>query len=242
MARWPRLAVAGMPLHITQRGNNRVATFSDDLDFAQYRAFLNHASSHEEGAIHAYALMTNHVHLLVTPANIAAASRMMQRLGRLYVRYFNARYHRSGTLWEGRFKSALVDSSTYFLSCSRYIDLNPVRAGIVGTPAAYEWWSFACLGMARNDPLIVLHPEYLALGVNAAQRSRVYRAMCGAAHIGDAPELIRRATQGGSALGTTSFQHQVAHALHRRVTRLPHGGDRRRLPVSAFGDARAAGD
>jgi putative transposase len=179
MARWPRLAVPGVPMHITQRGNNRIAPFADAADFAQYRAFLQHASAREGCAIHASALMTNHVHLLVTPSRTAGASRMMQLLGRLYVRYFNKRHHRSGTLWEGRFKSALVDSSAYFLTCSRYIDLNPLRAGLVQTPDAYEWSSFACLGLARTDALITRHPEYLALGNTAEQRSRAYRAVCG---------------------------------------------------------------
>jgi putative transposase len=229
MARWPRLSVPGLPLHITQRGNNRIATFADAADFAQYRTFLHHASTREECAIHAYALMTNHVHLLATSPNVGGASRMMQLIGRLYVRYFNERHRRSGTLWEGRFKSALVDSSAYFLACSRYIDLNPVRAGLVQTADAYEWSSYACLGEARADPLITRHPEYLALGQTAEQRSRVYRAMCGGTATTHARELIRHATHGGAALGTAAFQTQLADALQRRVTRLPHGGDRRRM-------------
>lgn len=229
MARWPRLAVPGMPLHITQRGNNRITTFTDVADFAQYRSFLQHASALEGCAIHAYALMTNHVHLLVTPPSVTGASRMMQLLGRLYVRYFNTQHHRSGTLWEGRFKSVLVDSSTYFLTCSRYIDLNPFRAGLVATPDAYEWSSFACLGRARPDPLITLHPEYLALGHTAEQRSSAYRAMCDVINSNRSREVIRRATQGGAALGNDEFQQRLATVLRRRVTRLRHGGNRQRM-------------
>jgi putative transposase len=216
-------------MHITQRGNNRIATFTDLADFAQYRAFLRHASALEGCAIHAYALMTNHVHLLVTPPNRTGASRMMQLLGRLYVRYFNARHHRTGTLWEGRFKSALVESSPYFLTCSRYIDLNPVRAGLVLTPEAYEWSSFACLGLARPDPLISLHAEYLGLGDTTAKRSRAYRAICGVASATRSREVIRRATHGGAVLGSHEFQRLMSTEFRRRVTRLRHGGDRRRL-------------
>jgi putative transposase len=230
MARWPRLAVPGMPLHITQRGNNRVPTFADDLDFAQYRLFLRGACEAEKCAVHAYALMTNHVHLLVTPANGTGAARMMQRLGRLYVRYFNRRHSRSGTLWEGRFKSALVDSSTYFLACSRYIDLNPLRAGIVRTPDAYEWSSFRRLGLGHPDPLITPHFEYVLLGHTDEHRARVYRGLCGGARAVRSLDTIRRATAGGSALGDVLFAQQMTRLFRRRVTRLSHGGNRRRMP------------
>jgi len=171
--------------------------------------------------------MSNHVHLLVVPQCSTSASRMMQRLGRLYVRYFNARYHRSGTLWEGRFKSALVDSSTYYLTCSRYIDMNPVRAGLVRVPADYEWSSFACLGLGRSDPLVTLHPEYLALGGSAPERCHAYRALCDAANSGRSLSAIRRATRGGAALGSDSFKQQLARELRRPVTRISHGGNRR---------------
>ena len=240
MARWPRLAVSGVPMHITQRGNNRIATFSDVADFAQYRSFLHHASAFEGCAIHAYALMTNHVHLLVTPPTTSGASRMMQAFGRQYVRYFNARQHRTGTLCEGRFKSALVDSAAYFLMCSRYIDLNPVRAGLAPAPDAYAWSSFSCLGLAHADPLITLHPEYLGLGQTTAQRCRAYRAICGVADHDRSQEVIRRATHGGAALGTDDFLHQMTHALERRVTRRSHGGNRRFVPQSASTDLRGA--
>lgn len=233
MARWPRLSVPGVPMHITQRGNNRIPTFVDALDFARYRSFLVHASAVEGCAIHAYALMTNHVHLLVTPSHRTGASRMMQILGRLYVRHFNARYHRSGTLWEGRFKSTLVESSAYFLRCSRYIDLNPLRAGLVHAPAEYEWSSFACLGLSRSDSLITLHAEYLALGHTAPQRARAYREMCGLASSARSCEEIRRATRGGSALGRDAFHSQMATVLRRPVTRMPHGGNRRRMETAS---------
>jgi putative transposase len=233
MARWPRLAAPDVPMHITQRGNNRVATFADIADFAHYRALLQHASEREGCAIHAYALMSNHVHLLVTPPNETGVSRMMQLLGRMYVRYFNTRHRRSGTLWEGRFKSALVDTSAYFLTCSRYIDLNPVQAGIVEAPNAYAWSSYSCLGDSRPDPIVTQHAEYLALGRTAAERSRAYRALCGVEIESRTRAVIRRATLGGAALGSDEFNVRMTQTLQRRVTRLPHGGDRRHVSAIA---------
>lgn len=226
MARWPRLTAPGIPMHITHRGNNRMHTFLCEHDFAQYRAFLHTASASAGCAIHAYALMTNHVHLLITPQTTTGASQIMQCLGRLYVRYFNARHQRSGTLWEGRFKSALVDSAAYFLTCSRYIDLNPVRAGMVSAPGEYEWSSFAHLGHGIPDPLVTHHAEYLALGRTAPDRRRAYRRWCTITESDHERDAIRRATHEGSALGNAAFQARMAQALGRCVLRAQHGGPR----------------
>jgi putative transposase len=235
MARWPRITIPGLPLHITQRGNNRTATFIDATDYAQYRVFLLYSSQRERCAIHAYALMSNHVHLLVTPATPHGASRLMQSVGRLYVRHFNARHRRSGTLWEGRFKSSLVESSRYFLACSRYIDLNPVRAGLARSPDSYEWSSYACLGRSDHDPLITLHDEYLALGRTRLDRAAEYRAFCTAGLLPRFAESIRRATHTGSVLGSDDFTSGLARTLQRRVSR-PRRADAARplaLPANA---------
>jgi putative transposase len=232
MPRWPRLAAAGLPMHITQRGNNRGVTFVDDEDFVQYRNLLRHASVRESCAIHAYTLMSNHIHLLLTPAGATGASRLMQRLGGSYVRYFNRRHRRSGTLWEGRFKSALVDSSTYFLACSRYIDMNPVRAGMVAAPGAYPWSSFAHLGLSHSDPLLTLHDVYLALGDTDQKRSRAYRALCRAREHDVAIPNIQATTQLGTVLGDAAFRVAVSRRLQRPVTRMTHGGNRRRMATS----------
>ncbi|MCU0649868.1 MAG: transposase [Gemmatimonadaceae bacterium] len=205
MARWPRLALPGVPLHITQRGNNRSTTFSDATDFLRYREFLLHASREERCEVHAYALMSNHVHLLVTPSDAHGVSRLMQQLGRVYVRYFNARYHRSGTLWEGRFKSALIDTSRYLLACTRYIDLNPVRAGITRSPEDYPWSSYGRLGLAHEDPVVMPHAAYVALGRTPTHRAREYRLLCGGPTVDDAEDRIRRATLGGSTVGSPAF-------------------------------------
>ena len=221
MARLARLAVPGMPMHIVQRGTDRMPTFLDGQDFAQYREHLKHTSVRHECAIHAYVLMTNHVHLLVTPLGSRNASAMMQALGRLYVPSFNARHGRSGTLWEGRFRSAIVDSATYFLACSRYIDLNPVRAGLVDRAADYEWSSFACLARGDVDPVITLHGEYLRLGRSAISRRLAYREWCNAGDASQGWTFIRRATHDGAMIGSDGARAALALALGRPVTRRP---------------------
>ena len=144
MARQPRIDLKGVPQHLIQRGNNRLACFFDDNDRYRYLEWLAVAAAKYGGAVHAYVLMTNHVHLLATGHEKGALGRMMQSLGRRYVRYVNSRYRRSGTLWEGRYKSSLVDSDQYLLTCYRYIELNPVRAFLVTTPGDYRWSSFNC--------------------------------------------------------------------------------------------------
>ena len=225
MARWPRLAVSGVPMHITQRGNNRIATFSDVADFAQYRSFLHHASAFEGCAIHAYALMTNHVHLLVTPLTTSGASRMMQALGRQYVRYFNARQHRTGTLWEGRFKSALVDSEHYALACYRYIELNPVRAGIVTSPWEYRWSGHARNAHGTHEPRITPHAAYLSLGADDATRLDAYRRLFTEIDTHDI-DALRLHTQQQKPWGNERFRRQIEALAQRSVEVRPRGRPR----------------
>ena len=160
--RRPRLELPGIPLHITHRGVNRGATFIDDEDFASYLQALDACARGQGVALYGDVLMTNHVHLLVSADVGGAVSRMMQALGRRYVRAFNARYRRTGTLWEGRYKSCLVDSDRYLLACLRYIELNPVRAAMVAQPWDYRWSSVhAHLGLWA-DVRLTPHPGYLA--------------------------------------------------------------------------------
>ena len=152
MARQPRLDVPGVAQHVIQRGNDRQACFASTADHARYRQELLEASLRFGCSVHSYVLMTNHVHILVTPAERGAVSRMMQAIGRRYVAGFNARYRRTGTLWEGRFKAGLVAGEWYVLTCYRYIELNPVRAGMVVTPEDHAWSSFGAnrwAGMTR---------------------------------------------------------------------------------------------
>ncbi|MCU0633585.1 MAG: transposase [Gemmatimonadaceae bacterium] len=230
-----------MPLHITQRGNNRGVTFTDVIDFSRYRGLLLQASREAQCEIHAYALMTNHVHLLVTPVDTRGASHLMQQLGRRYVRYFNARHGRTGTLWEGRFKSALIDSSRYLLACSRYIDLNPVRAGLVRAPGDYPWSSYRRLGLTEDDPVVTPHAEYAALARTRNEQARRYRHLCHIALSGDADDQIRRATRSGAAAGSAEFTRAVARSLQRRVTRMGHGGARRPLAHTHGGTGATRG-
>lgn len=177
MPRRPRVILPNVPLHVTQRGVDRRPTFLTADDFAFYRLALHEARCDARCAVHAYALMTNHVHLLITPADATGPARMMRSIGARYVRYFNDRYRRTGTLWEGRYRSALVGSLRYLLTCSRYIEMNPVRAGLADDPATYEWSSFRHNACGDDDPIVAHHPWYVALGANRATRCGAYRAL-----------------------------------------------------------------
>jgi putative transposase len=237
MARSPRLVIPGQPLHMIQRGNNRSMSFVATDDYLYYKTALRQASKRARCAIHAYVLMSNHVHLLVTPEDDGGPSRMMQAVGRRYVRYFNDRYARTGTLWEGRFRSALIDSHRYFFACSRYIETNPVRARITKLPALYPWSSFRYNANGEPDSLLTPHALYAGLGARAEERRGAYRALFDGNPGAEALDVIRHATNAGAVLGTERFRAQIEEALHRRLERLPHGGDRR-SPV--FQSARDA--
>jgi len=227
MARLPRLVIPGQPLHLIQRGNNRSATFFADEDYQNYRDSLRQASQRFGCAIHAYVLMTNHVHLLITPDSEQGPARMMQAVGRRYVRYVNGCYRRTGTLWEGRYKSAMIDSEHYLLACSRYIELNPVRAEVVEDPAQYRWSSYRHNAVGRLDPLITPHALYRALGSQPTDQQAAYRALCMIHVEPQTLDEIRRTTNDGTILGHDRFREQIEAALQRRVTRATHGGDRR---------------
>ena len=227
MARLPRIVVPGQPLHIVQRGNNRQAVFFADADYRRYLEDLREASAANGCAVHAYALMTNHVHLFLTPETEAGLSRLMQALGRRYVRYVNGAYRRSGTLWEGRFKSALVDSESYLLTCYRYIELNPVRAGMVAAPEDYRWSSHGANALGLSDAALVPHEVYRRLGATDAARCAAYRALFQRYLDDSAVNVLRAETELCGVAGSERFKEQIAAALRRRVTRLPHGGDRK---------------
>ena len=164
MARQPRIDLPGIPRHVVQRGNDRHACFADERDYRSYLIELHDAAHKHDCAVHAYVLMTNHVHLLVTPSRQGTLSRMMQAIGRRYVGCFNARYRRTGTLWEGRYKAALVDSERYVMGCYRYIELNPVRARMVPTPTDYRWSSHAHNAHGEHSAMLTPHASYLKLG------------------------------------------------------------------------------
>lgn len=218
MARLERICPPGIPQHLIQRGNNRQICFAAEADFAAYAHWLREASEKYRVAIHAWVFMTNHVHILATPQAQGGISRMMQKVGRHYVRYFNRVYRRTGTLWEGRFKSCIVDADNYLLVCQRYIELNPVRANMVDDPVEYRWSSYRSNGLGKPARLWRPHPVYLQLGETEPARLLNYRRLF-KAHIDDALlDDIRGATNKGLALGNEHFKEQVAELTGRRLT------------------------
>jgi putative transposase len=210
-----------------QRGNNRSTCFLSDQDREYFRRALRDTSATAGCSIHAYVIMTNHVHLLATARESESAARMMQALGRRYVRYFNDRYERTGTLWEGRFRSTLVDSERYFLACSRYIETNPIRAGMAVHAEHYRWSSFRCNALGEPDLLVTPHQIYLALGDHAPARQSSYRALFSAPQDPRDLEGIRRATRAGTVLGSDGCRAALEAELGRPLGRKSHGGDRR---------------
>ena len=209
----------GVPVHVIQRGHNRAACFFEPLDHTFYLEQLARHAGRFDCALHAYCLMTNHVHLLLTPTTAEACALMMKHLAQAYAQHVNRRYRRSGTLWEGRFRSCLVDSEGYLLACSRYVELNPVRAGMVRHPRDYPWSSYRANAEGKADARLTPHPTYVALARSGAGRREAYRALCREGLGDEMLEEIRLATNGGFALGNRRFQDEVAAMLGRRVTR-----------------------
>ena len=217
MPRRSRLAIAGIPWHIIQRGNNRTACFYHEQDYQYYLQTLQMQASRYDCMIHAYVLMTNHVHLLLTPGKKTSASLMMKHLGQRYVQYINKTYRRSGTLWEGRFKSCLTQVEDYVLICYRYIELNPVRAGMVAMPEDYPWSSYRCNGEGKESKLIIPHVQYMGLGRTAGEVRAAYRKLF-EAHLDDMTlHEIREATNGNYALGNDRFKDEIEAMLKRRA-------------------------
>ncbi len=203
------MILPGVAVHIIQRGNNRANCFRGDSDYLVYLAHLRQLSEKYQCALHAYCLMTNHVHLLLTPAAAEACTGLMRDLGQRYVQYFNGRHARSGTLWEGRFRSCLVESARYVLACYRYIELNPVRAALVHHPAGYLWSSHAVNSGMRSDPLIAPHAEYLGIATGAEPPAAAYRALCEEPVEAPLQQAIRDATNAGYPLASDAFKTTV---------------------------------
>jgi putative transposase len=178
MARRPRLYLPGVSVHVIQRGNNRGSIFGDDADHEVFLAFLRAAAARYGVAVHAFALMTNHSHLIVTPGDQRALPHTMKELGARYVQYYNRKHERIGTLWTGRYRALLIDDERYWLTCLRYVEQNPVRAGIVRVPEAYRWSSYGVHALGEDPDWLVLHDLYLSLGQTDQQRQAAYRALC----------------------------------------------------------------
>ena len=226
MARQPRFTIPGIPQHIIQRGNNREPCFYAEDDYLRYKNDLLDAAKKNQAIIHAYVLMTNHVHLLVTPQHAHSITHMMQDLGRKYVRYINHAYKRTGTLWEGRFKASLIDSDTYLLTCMRYIELNPVRANMVAHPGEYRWSSYACNANGKMDSLIKPHPLYTALDKELEQRQFAYRELFRKHLESDQIHAIRDALNQQLVLGRDDFKDKIEEMTHRQTRPKPLGRHR----------------
>jgi len=217
MPRKNRFYVAGMPVHIVQRGHNKQPIFFDQHDNYLYLSWLKQAADKYKCSVHAYVLMSNHVHLMVTPTDTTGVSRMMQYVGRYYVPYINHTYGRSGTLWEGRYKSSVIDAENYLLICSRYIELNPVRAGMVAHPVDYPWSSYAANAEGGDDSVLKPHEYYRALGATANIRCSVYRDLFQATIDERLVSDIRASWQTGTPLGNDRFREQIETVLKCNV-------------------------
>ncbi|MEW6133603.1 MAG: transposase [Pseudomonadota bacterium] len=220
MARLPRYVIPGQPQHIIQRGNNRQPIFAAEPDYRFFRDALVEASKKHALQIHAYVWMTNHIHLLATPENENSISKVFQSVGRKYVQYFNYTYKRSGTLWEGRYRATVVDSERYLLTVMRYIELNPVRAGMVAHPRDYPWSSYRrnALGKGgKNLDWLQPHSEYLALGRQDSDRESAYRQLFRAAIPDRELKDIRESTHKGWALGSEKFKEEIERLGARRA-------------------------
>jgi putative transposase len=196
-------------VHVIQRGNNRNVIFTSDRDIAIYAHYLHEGARKFQIQVHGWVFMTNHVHLLMTPSQDDSISKLFQFLGRLYVRYFNFTYSRTGTLFEGRFRSSLVQQDRYFLACLRYIELNPVRAGITLRPEYYKWSSYTAHATSVRPSIWTPHKTYLNLGKTSGQRRKRYRELIQSAVNQDDLRKIRHSVNSGLTLGSAEFREQV---------------------------------
>jgi putative transposase len=217
MPRRPRPVLPEVPLHIIQRGNNRTRCFFGEADYLVYLDLLKHSALEAQCVVHAYVLMGNHVHLLVTPMRAASPAGLMKALGQRYVQYVNRRYCRTGSLWEGRYRSSLVDHARYLLTCQRYIELNPVRAQMVAHPAQYQWSSYRTNAHGEASELIIPHPVYAALAPHPVARERAYRKLFDMPLATKTLNKVRRAVNGNFALGDKAFTSALATTLGRPV-------------------------
>lgn len=223
MARLPRLTVPGYPHHIIQRGNNRQAIFSSTADYQMLLGLLDENAQKFGVALHAYVLMSNHFHLLATPSTAEGLPQMMQAVGRRYVRYFNDSQGRSGTLWEGRYRSTLMEAERYLLACMVYIDLNPVRAGMVKDARDYPWSSHGHYVGLRVDKMVTPHPLFWALGNTPFAREAAYAESVRIGITTEQQDALTRSALSGWALGSEDFVADLQKRTERRVKKTPPG-------------------
>lgn len=228
MARLPRLYAPGVAQHIIQRGNNKQPCFFHTADYQFYLHHLRESAIRYGVDLHAYVLMTNHIHLMITPQEDGSATGMMQSLGTRFVQYINGRYGRTGSLWEGRYKSTLVDTDAYGLALYRYIECNPLRAGIVDSPGLYLWSSYRANAMGHPAPWLTPHPSYLALGDTLERRLANYRALFRSDLAPTELKRIRDSSMKGWVLGDQAFVARIQGDASRRLVSKGHGGLRLR--------------
>ena len=231
MARRPRIDLPGVTQHVIQRGNDRQACFFHDIDRIRYLQDLHELGMSQGCELHAYVLMTNHVHLLMTPVQPRAISTLMQSLGRRYVRYINDAYARTGTLWEGRYRSHAIADDEHLLRCYRYIELNPVRAGMVADPADYPWSSYRCNAFGIANPAVQAHTCYTALGTSGAQRRVAYREFVQQASGTDA-DAFRDHLRRQQPMGNDRFRAAIEAQLGRSLASGKRGRPRKRDTVT----------
>ncbi len=217
MSRKPRMYLPGIPCHVVQRGNDRNACFFSEDDYRFYLQSLKEACLKYQVEVHAYVLMTNHVHLLLTPSDHIGISRVMQWLGRYYVQYINKTYRRTGTLWEGRHKASLINADQYLLSCYRYIELNPVNATMVEHPGDYRWSSYRWHAYGETDLLISDHPFYKELGRSIELRTENYRTLFSTVLDKKLIHEIKKSAQFSMPLGNKYFKEQIEQTLERSI-------------------------
>lgn len=231
MARLPRLTVPGYPHHVIQRGNNRQAIFSASGDYEALLSLLHEHARQAQVGIHSYVLMSNHFHLLATPETADGIPEMMQAVGRRYVRYFNQRQRRTGTLWEGRYKSTLIQAERYLLACMVYIDLNPVRAGMVADPGNYPWSSYGHYVGRRHDRLVTPHPLYWELGNTPFAREAAYGELVLSGVTAQQQQALTDSALRGWALGEADYVAELQRRTERRVSKTSAGRPRSTGPA-----------
>lgn len=227
MPRKQRFYLPGVPSHVMQRGHNREPVFFAEQDYLEYLRCLKHAADNYGCKVHAYVLMANHVHLLVTPEARESIGELFQGLGRHYVRYVNETYQRYGGLWEGRHKGNIIQSQSYLLSCMRYIEMNPVRAGVVDHPAQYRWSSYAANAFGMRNAVLHQHDEYIGLGASPHIRQKAYQESFVCDSDSDVLGLLRQSLQSGTPLGNDQFKAQIEAAVGKKIGLIGPGRPRK---------------
>ncbi len=227
MARLPRIVIPNQPLHIMHRGNNRQDIFKTKEDMHRIKADIKESLLKSKCKLHAYVIMSNHLHLLLTPNDKDQLAIFMQSMANRYVRYFNAKHKRTGTIWEGRYKSCLIDSSNYLFTLYKYIEMNPVKASMVKNSKDYEWSSYRHNAFGKIDPLLTEHLQYKRLGKESHLRCKNYRTLFNELDTTKQDKQITEATQRGEVYGSTAFHTRITKLLDRPTRLATHGGDRK---------------